>query len=189
MYWTQLDEEDPVVMRGGMDGSWLEILKKGGLPKNVVFDDRHFRLYWLNQARERFEYIELSSDKHFDSFKPSNYEAYTPQRIVIDRDDLYWVGLAKAGGSSETVFRSKLDDGYSRISNDSELIKYVDRDFTNITGLWMCDAHFKRAKRTKTCGNDSECAGLCLLSGRDSFRCVCPIGFENKGANGSSCRG
>ena len=70
MYWAQPDEEDPVVMRGGMDGSWIETLKKGGQPKSPAIG-AHSRVYWLNpgaRTPQRLQYFDpyLPAGRGFD---------------------------------------------------------------------------------------------------------------------------
>ena len=187
MYWAQIDEGGSSVMRGGMDGSWMETVEKGGEQKGLAID-ADSRLYWWNPTRERFEYYN-PEHRGRGSFQLSKYNSFAVQRITINGNSLYWAGLPKgSSGSSETIFKANLNRE-GELEDQDGIEKYVVREFKNVTGLWVCDADFEKKKRAQTCAHGRQCAGLCLSNGTASFRCVCPMGFESHGANGSSCKG
>ena len=178
-----------------MDGSWMQIVKKGGRPKSLALGVLS-RVYWLNPGAgcqpERFEYFNPHPPGGMNSFELLKYKSYAPQRITIDKNNLYWAGLPTgSNGSCTTIFKAVYEsEGYVAGFKDKQRFeKYVDREFKDVTGLWMCDADFEWTKKPRTCVNGHHCAGLCLASGTGSFRCVCPTGFQSHGTDGSSCKG
>ena len=139
MYWAQPDEEDPLVIRGGMDGSWMETLKKGGQPKSLANGHRS-RVYWLSpgaRTPHRLHFYHPYLDVVVDSDQLSTYTSYAPQRITIGSGYLYWAGLSKgSNGSSETIFIANLKR-FGELEYQDGIEKYVDKEFTKVTGLWI----------------------------------------------------
>ena len=183
MYWTQQDKEDPAVVKASMDGSGLEFLKKVGLvqPTSIAFH-KNFNLYWVDHVGRRIEYTNTAGKRpqSFGSLK------YAPKRMVIDGDNMYWVGRLK-DANSEAIFTTPLDFHGPKREEEEKYI--ISRNLTGITGLCAHDADSRWKIRGNPCEQAKQCAGICLLSTKRSFRCACPVGFEPSGTNGSSCTG
>ena len=67
-------------------------------------------------------------------------------------------------------------------------LAYVNNSFSLVTGLTAYAADSQVRTRSNNCAEGHPCPGICLLTGKDSFRCVCPFGYESF-YNGYSCRG
>ena len=182
MYWTEEDDNNlGIIVSGGMDGSGLKPLVKEGLqhPTSIIADV-HFGLYWVDSTRHDIEHGAIEKEKIWTwTFVPSSYDNYRPVHLSASRGKLYCAGV---DGNLSAVFRANLlyhsgVEDYVRIANFT----------SHINGLCIFDtAQEVREGRANPCASGSSCPGICLLSGRSSFRCVCPVGLE---LNGSSCVG
>ena len=175
MYWTQTDG-DAAIVKGGMDGTGLQVLRKEGIGSPSSIAVINSRVYWVDIPRERIEFVYADGGRH--GILPASKHTYlVPQRIAIYKDELYWVGRAK-------------DESYDTVLKRSPPASVDDHilagNLTRVTGLSICGYGSQVQSRKNDCAPGHPCAGICLLSNRDSFRCVCPIGFES---DGSSCRG
>ena len=197
MYWTHQDYGDLGIVSGGMDGTWLKILKNRGLkrPTSVAIHYRPSKeethVYWVDAVLARIEHIALNDPDRHGFLDPSEYAQLVPQRITIIWEQTYYVGIS-ANGSSRVIYTPGRDPLSARnnrsVSGGGKVL--VAGDFSQVTGLSIYDADSQVPRRTNsTCAEGHPCAGICLLSGKDSYRCACPIGFESHGLNGSSCRG
>ena len=176
-------------MVGRMDGTWLKFLKKEGVAHatSISIDRISSQVYWLDSSRKRMEHTRFSGDGH-QSFQSSKYAGFTPKRLVICSDRLYWVGTA-GNGSSEEIFSMDLgSDGPAKTFVLENVEHIVVGNLNHVTGLAMQDeSQLQIAKNP--CGEGDQCAGVCLLSGNESFQCVCPLGLELDSSGGSFCQG
>ena len=187
MYWTQRDERGAGIVKGGMDGSWLKFLIKGGrLNPTSIALFKNFRVYWVNEMRDRIEHANLKG-KGQDSME---YDEFIPRRIAIEDGDMYWVGRS-LDGSFDAIFEAELNkQGMPKFGqNSGEFDVSVPGRYEKVSGLWLCDADIKYTRKANVCGWRNPCAGICLLSGSTSFQCVCPIGFNALDTKGRLCSG
>ena len=196
MYWIQEEDENAVILQGGMNGLVLEVLRAKGLrlPTSIAINSLNRDVYWIDLVRQRIEYTTSAINKGPGFMIPSKSEHFLPQRILIYDMKLYWLGLER-NGRSEAIFSMDFNPAQVKSSLESRLVWKVELDGTNgnnshVTGWSMMDPYaVRRDSRLNHCGQGHPCAGICLLSNRNSFRCVCPVGFEVDGADGLYCGG
>ena len=192
MYWIQQEAENAVIFHGSMNGTWILMLRATGLrqPTSIAINSLNFDVYWVDLARQRIEYTTVE-DRGPGFMVPSSSKDFAPQRIFIHEKMLYWLGLAS--NDSEAIFSMNFRPERLAANLESRLVWRVThaRTTSQITGLSVQHHpnEVKEYNRPDRCENGHPCAGICLLSGWESFHCVCPVGFQPDGPTGFSCKG
>ena len=163
-----------------MDGSAHRAIRNNYMPLEsvTVFDS--------------FLYLVYRSDRSIVTLHPNNrsgrrYDLETKGKGVVlgsllarYKDELCFVGAPK-DATYESIFKIN----FRQPRKDYQV--YVDRNFTRITGLSVYAADTQVRTRRNNCAHHNPCAGICLLSGTDSFRCLCPSEAELQ-PDGFSCQ-
>ena len=190
MYWTEQDDNSLAVISGGMDGKGLSSLKSREIKNPASIAINGLQVYWVDSYGQRIEHIGLSGNRRHRFFQSTLYPGFLPQRISVEGDILYWVGIA-TNGKSEAIFRTKLGVNGPLKELGLENFKYmiVKGKPSGVTGLAVYDATAQAPKGNSTCAEGQHCSGICLLSGEGSFTCLCAIGFQRDASNVTSCLG
>ena len=173
-----------------MDGKGLSSLKSTEIKNPASIAINGLKVYWVDSCGQRIEHISFSGNRRHRFFESTLYPGFLPQRISVEGDILYWAGIA-TNGSSEAILSIKLGINGPRKELGLENIEhsFVNGKPSGVTGLAVYDATAQVPKRNSTCAEGQNCSGICLLSGEDSLRCVCPIGHRRDASNKTSCLG
>ena len=178
MYWTEQDDNLGIVS-GGMDGMGNYLMKKNFRhPTSIAID--FIKIFWLDRSSEGIKYSGMNGLKR-QVFISSNGSRYVPQNIVTHRGWLYWAGFdanAGLGAIARVNFGSDKIELYETLRGNSMVEQLV--DVGNLTDpirsmhVFDVNRNMNEGRQNPCVSLNQSCAGVCVLSGQESFRCLCP---------------
>ena len=164
-----------------MDGSSHRLIWKYDIltPNYLaVFDSLLFLVHARYQSIESVD-LQNRARGRFYRFRPEGNLMVTERFLAHYKNELYWVGQPEHV-RDESVLKIQVRQ------SPSDYKIHATSKFTRITGLTIYAADSQVQTRRNNC-EGQRCAGVCLLSGTDSFRCMCYHGSELD-SDGFSCR-
>ncbi|XP_043936973.1 sortilin-related receptor [Protopterus annectens] len=156
MFWTDWGDTAPGIYRSLMDGSsYVHLIKEGiRWPNGIAVDDQW--IYWTEAHMHRIERVDFLGQQRTVVISSLPH----PYAIAVFKHDVYWDDWSK-----KAIFRA------SKYSGDN-----VEAIVESLNGVLDMKIFYKGKTEGENACAKSPCRLLCLPSGNNTRRCVCPNG-------------